>query len=298
MTTPPSKTCEHYLNRWTGIATVISNRQAAQETGRIRLRCPELAQRVRPGQFLMLRLCDKTDPLLGRAFAVYDADPDSGEIEVLYLVVGKMTQLLMKVQPGGQIAVTGPLGNGWDAIEDEDYSRFGKSQYETNDPPLHVVMVAGGIGQTPFHLVAREHRALNRRAKLTLIMGARTRERLCCVDEFQALGVDVRIATEDGSEGTKGFVTSVLDDVLASSAIRPSQMRIMACGPTPMLKAVWHVAEKKNLRCWVSLESAMSCGLGICYGCAIEYLVSDKTWDYRRVCVDGPVFDAWRLKWD
>ncbi|MDD3587531.1 MAG: dihydroorotate dehydrogenase electron transfer subunit, partial [Thermoguttaceae bacterium] len=72
----------------------------------------------------------------------------------------------------------------------------------------------------------------------------------------------------------------------------------MACGPTPMLKAVWHVAEKKNLRCWVSLESAMSCGLGICYGCAIEYLVSDKTWDYRRVCVDGPVFDAWRLKWD
>lgn len=300
-------TCEHHRDLWTGTAAIISNEQVADRTWKITLSAKEFAQEVKPGQFLMLRLPLQSDPLLGRAFAVYSADRASGEVSVIYLVVGKMTALLTKCLPGDELKLTGPLGNGWQIVEQSEFPRFATTLPETDN--RHFLMVAGGIGQTPFYLFAKEQlvgqsRRLMRekndskgqKPKLTLLMGAQSAERLCGLDDFTAMGVDVQVATEDGSAGQKGFVTDLIEKAVLESGIRPTQTRVLCCGPTPMLKAAWKVSERLGLRCWVSLESSMSCGLGICYGCVVRHLDNNGQWDYRRTCVDGPVFDAARLE--
>ncbi len=123
---------------------VEENVRLARDTYRIRFACPEIARRVVPGQFVMLRLADCNDPLLGRALAVYDvADGPDGRpraLDIVYLVVGKMTRLLAEFLAGSQLEVWGPLGNGFPPT-----------------PTGHLVMVAGGIGQTPFLMLAREY---------------------------------------------------------------------------------------------------------------------------------------------
>ena len=290
--------CEHHLDRWTGPAVILANEQVAEETWKITLSAPAFAPRVVPGQFLMLHLPLKSDPLLGRAFAVYSADAETGEVTVIYLVVGKMTKLLTQCRKGEELELTGPLGNGWNVIEQDVPPQFATTVMETRI--RHYIMVAGGIGHTPFYLFAKEQLTRGdsngEKPKLTLLVGAKTTNRLCCLSDFTALGVEVQVATEDGSEGKKGFVTDLIAESVQASGVRIPQTRVLCCGPTPMLKAAWQTSEKLGLRCWVSLESAMSCGLGICYCCAVQYLDNNGQWDYRRTCTDGPVFDASRLR--
>src|SRR5947208_14300542 len=125
-------------------ARVLDHTRLAERTYRIRLGCPELARAIRPGQFVMLRLPCTSDPLLGRPFALYDTVLDDGGspvgLDVVYLVVGKMTGLLADVKAGEPVEVWGPLGNGFPDLSGSE----------------HVVCVAGGIGQTPFLAYARE----------------------------------------------------------------------------------------------------------------------------------------------
>src|SRR3954452_6215133 len=115
-------------------ARTVENVPLAERTFRIRLDCPEIAAAIRPGQFLMLRLPGTSDPLLGRPFALYDTALDGTAIDVVYLVVGKMTGLLAQVKSGEPVEVWGPLGSGFPELDGTE----------------HVVCVAGGIGQTPF----------------------------------------------------------------------------------------------------------------------------------------------------
>ncbi len=276
---------------------IVENVPVAERTCRIRIRAPEIAGRVQPGQFVMLRLAEGDDPLLGRPFGVYRAEA-SGMIDLVYLVVGKMTGRLAKLGPGAALTVWGPLGNGWDVSPEE------LAKYD------HFVLVAGGIGQTPLYMPVSRCRnsamttttaAAGATAtttvdppRWTLLYGAQTASRISCIDDFRALGVDVRLATDDGSTGYQGYVSDLIPGVVASNNV--ARTKILACGPQPMLHAVFREAERLGVACAVSLESNMSCGLGICYGCVVEYRDGD-TWDYRRTCVDGPVFDAYRLRW-
>ena len=162
----------------------------ARDTYRVRFACPEIARRIVPGQFLMLRLAGCNDPLLGRPLALYDVVPDaSGKphfLDVVYLVVGKMTRLLAEFLAGSQLEVWGPLGNGFPPT-----------------PTEHLLMVAGGIGQTPLLALAREYLGLHAygdpprqvapRRKVTLCYGARSREYLAGVEDFRRLGVEVYV---------------------------------------------------------------------------------------------------------
>src|SRR5262249_42389826 len=156
-----------------------------------------------PGQFLMLRLPGTTDPLLGRPFAVYDVAPGDGgrpnALDVVYLIVGKMTGRLAGVRPGDPVEVWGPLGNGFPELA-------GCEQ---------VVLVAGGIGQTPFLAYARQllggrgygGEAPRRRVgRVTLYYGVRAAALAAGVEDFRSAGVDVRLASDDGSVGYCGFV--------------------------------------------------------------------------------------------
>jgi dihydroorotate dehydrogenase electron transfer subunit len=268
-------------------AAVVENVRTARDTYRIRLDCPEIAAAIRPGQFLMLRLPGVTDPLLGRPFALYDTVLDAAGtptgLDVVYLVIGKMTGRLVEQRPGDRLDVWGPLGNGFAELSGLD----------------DVALVAGGIGQTPFLAYVREllgtrgygGRGVRRQVgKVWLYYGVRTAELAAGVDDFRAAGAEVHLASDDGSLGFRGFVTRLL-------ATHPQPQRIVGCGPEPMLHALVKLARAWGVPCDVSLETPMACGLGVCFSCVTQVTTPDGGWDYKRVCVDGPVFDAAGLAW-
>ncbi len=258
----------------------------------MRFECPELAATIVPGQFLMVRLPHDNDPLLGRPFALYDTVLDAGGtpigVDVVYLVVGKMTSQLAHYQPGQQLDVWGPLGNGFSA-----------------EPVEHLVMVAGGIGQTPFLALGREflgkrsyglgERTVSPAQKVTLCYGVRTKDFLSGAEDFRACGIDLWIASDDGSVGHHGLVTEVLEQVLDTQTA--TSTRIACCGPERMMEAVAGIARVKNVPCEVSLETPMACGIGICFSCVVKTEQPSGDWDYKRTCVEGPVFDARKIVW-
>ena len=104
--------------------------------------------------------------------------------------------------------------------------------------------------------------------------------------------LDIRIATDDGSFGHHGFVTELLQDCLNEST---DGVQVYCCGPEPMMKAVAEVCERADVPCWLSLETPMACGFGACFSCVTKVKEDDGSWDYRRTCVEGPVFPAERL---
>jgi len=264
-------------------AHTIENVGIAERTFRIRLDCPEIAASIRPGQFLMLRLPGTSDPLLARPFALYDTVLDSTgapiALDVVYLVVGKMTGLLADVKAGGAIEIWGPLGNGFPQLEAE-----------------HVVCVAGGIGQTPFLAFVREllgtkgyagEAPKKRVERVSLYYGVRTSSLAAGVADFQSAGCDVHLASDDGSLGQRGFVTQLLErDQPAGPFI--------GCGPEPMLHALTKLTASWNAKCYISLETPMACGFGACFSCVTKVKTATG-WDYKRVCIEGPVFDATHL---
>ena len=223
----------------------------------------------------MLRLPNRSDPLLGRPLALYRAE--SHRIEVVYVAIGKMTNRLAEVKPEDPLEFWLPLGNG-----------FPKNNAENK--VQHTILVAGGIGQTPFLMYCQ-----NRQERVSLLYGARTASLITCMDDFRQLGIEPMIATDDGSKGFSGFATDLIEKVYQSG----ESTQLLCCGPLPMLRSAFLIAQKLGLSCFVSLETPMSCGLGICFGCVVPYRDSENAdWDYRRTCIEGPVFDAYKLRWD
>jgi len=265
---------------------VVEQEQLAKNTYRIRLRCPEIARRIVPGQFFMIRVPGETDPLLGRPFALYDVYEENGEaagVDFGYIVVGKLTSLMSHWKQGDRVEIWGPLGNGF-PLPDAN----------------HLMMVAGGIGQTPFLAVAQEALNLrtygnpprtiaNRPKRLSLCYGARSAEYLAGLNDFDLDGLDLRLSTDDGSRGHHGFVTDLLLDAISSND--PPDC-VYCCGPEPMMQAVAEICIKHSVPCWLSLETPMACGFGACFSCVVRVKQADGTWDYRRTCVEGPVFPA------
>ncbi len=265
---------------------VLTNELIAKDTYLMRLRSPQMAERIKPGQFVMIRLPGRTDPLLARPFALYDifldAEQRAAGIDFVYLVIGKLTGLLAGLRAGDEVELFGPLGNGFPDI------RAG-----------HVGFVAGGIGFTPFLAYARDLlglRGYGRRQRekkvdhVSVFLGARTGDFIAGVDDLKSTGADVHLATDDGSVGHHGYITDLL-------AKHDMPHHLVGCGPEPMMQQLAKIASTKSVPCHLSLETPMACGVGICFSC-VTRVRTDEHWDYARVCVDGPVFDASRLIWD
>jgi dihydroorotate dehydrogenase electron transfer subunit len=268
-------------------AEVVQCLPVASRTYRLRLACPPLARSCRPGQFVMLRLPRLTDPLLGRAFALYDTD--GTWLDLVFLVVGKLTGLMADLRAGDRVELWGPLGNGFPSYEGVE----------------HLVLVAGGIGQTPFLALARRVLGVQGYAgaparrevsRVTMYYGVRTAELFAGLSDFASNGMEVRLATDDGSLGFAGRVTDLLSHDLTQGLVA-GRLHLVGCGPEPMLQALATLARRCGLPCDLSLETPMACGLGICFGC-VTRVRTPSGWDYRRTCVDGPVFAASQLVWD
>jgi dihydroorotate dehydrogenase electron transfer subunit len=291
---------------------IVENVRLAKDTYRVRFRSPRLARRITPGQFLMLRLSDVNDPLIGRPLALYDTvvspagEPEA--VDVVYLVKGKLTTRLWQMSPGQRVDVWGPLGNGFEGsgfrVQGSEKNSPLTTHHSPRVPTDHLILVAGGIGYTPFLALAQEvtgrkrygdpPRDPPRSLHVTLCYGARTADYFAGLDDFEHLGIDVRLATDDGSRGHHGLVTDLVEQLFSEHHGRP---RIVCCGPEPMMEAVAHIAARANIPCQVSLETPMACGIGICFTCVAKVRQGDGTWDYKRTCVDGPVFDAAAIEW-
>ena len=258
-------------------AEVLQNRDESGANWRLRLAVPEWPG-FGPGQFVMLSAGARsqvlrTDPLLPRPMAVYRARRrDRGaEIEILYRITGRGTRLLSEAEPGQKIRLVGPLGRGFPDLEDVDRS----------------ILVGGGTGiASLYELAAR----LEDRSRLRVLLGARDATQLMGRQDFVELGVDLRIRTEDGSEGRRGLVTESLQEALSE---RPADL-VCACGPTGMMRSCAGIASAHGARCLVSLENVMACGFGVCLGCAAPLASGESA----LVCSQGPVMDAAAIDWD
>jgi dihydroorotate dehydrogenase electron transfer subunit len=231
-----------------------------------------------PGQFVNIKVNECHELLLRRPFSIHRVNGPN--IEILYEVLGKGTQILAQKMPGEYLDIIGPLGNGFNY-------RIAYSVQRT------AILVAGGIGVAPLLFLAEQLIKRNTQYAIrnTLVLiGAKTKKQILCEKEFQKLGCGVKIATDDGSKGFKGSVSDLLKKFL--STVNCQLSTIYACGPGPMLREVAAVAKKYNIPAQVSLEEHMACGIGACLGCVVN------TQDgFKRVCKEGPVFDAKEIVW-
>ena len=242
--------------------------RAAQVLGpdltRLDIEAPELARAALPGQFLMLRIDERGERI---PLTIADSDAAAGTVTVIFLAVGKTTQRLSQLRAGDAIRdVAGPLGHHM------EIERIGT-----------VVCVGGGVGVPALYPKARALKKAGNR--VVSIIGARTAELLVLVDEMSAISDEVRITTDDGSRGRKGFVSDELGDMLKDDASRPDL--VVAVGPIPMMAAVAETSRPYGVKTLVSLNPIMVDGTGMCGGCRVT--VGGET---KFACVDGPVFDG------
>lgn len=262
---------------------VVANRPVATNQLEIEIHCPTVALHAQPGQFVQMRVQSGYEPLFSRPFSVFRKFPERGNFSVVYLVRGTFTQMLARKKPGESVFVVGPLGN----------------RFVIAEPAGEVthVLVAGGVGAPPLYLLAEELvQSGVLRQKVVVVNGARRHDLLVCQEHFAELGVHLWAVTEDGSLGAKGKVTDMLKRLHQHGELPDNRCQIYACGPTAMLEAVAKFAQKRGLPCQVSMETLMPCGLGVCLGCAVKVRTPEGT-DYKRACVDGPIFDATEVVW-
>ncbi len=254
---------------------IIENIEVAP--GHYKVTAAWTGSKIKPGQFVMVKVAGSTDPLLRRPFSVYNVIKNGKSIELVYKVIGRGTSLMSAWKKGMEVDILGPLGNSFPKPKKKE----------------HTLLVAGGIGIASFYNFAKT--SLIKKQDAVLLFGARTKKEAKLAKEFKKLGLKVKIATEDGSAGTKGYVTALMPKEITDKTV------IYSCGPLAMLSAVAEVAKNNgDPKCFVSLETSMACGIGACLGCAVrqsENAGASEYGNYKMVCADGPVFDSSELDW-
>ncbi|MDB4470743.1 dihydroorotate dehydrogenase electron transfer subunit [Deltaproteobacteria bacterium] len=263
---------------------ILSNQEISPGYYRMQILAPEYNQLAKPGQFVMFRVQRSLPPLLRRPFGVFrtgfvapdcDGMPPKEFLEIIYKVVGSGTEIMQELHQGDRVELLGPLGRG----------------FELGDPDEEKILVGGGIGLVPLYMLA-EKLVVN--SKVRLLMGGRTRDDIITVTEFERLGVETYVSTEDGSLGEEGLVTQVLERKLD----KYPKASVYACGPMPMIDAVQKICASRGTSLQVSLEALMACGVGACLGCVVKGVGhTDENPQYLCTCKQGPVFQADELDW-
>ena len=252
---------------------ILDHRRLTEDYRLLTVECPEVSSRVRPGQFVHVRIPGAPMLSLRRPFTVYKADGRG--LTVLYKVVGEGTALLQRLTPGTRMSVLGPLGNGF------------PSPAADRTP----VLVAGGFGVAALYMLANASPARG-----SLFAGARTARDLLGLMDFVEMGWNVEVATDDGSSGFHGTVTALLESrVQVADALKNPVF--YACGPNPMLRAVGEVAIRIGSQAWLSMDRHMGCGVGACLACVQRIRRDDGAWEWKRVCREGPVFECRQIDW-
>ncbi len=251
--------------------TIVSNTSIAKDIYTMVLLAPKIVKAIEnPGQFINLYPKEK-HTLLPRPISISKYDRKEKTLTISYAVIGDGTQQFSNLVQGDQLKVSGPVGNGFTPPEKAG----------------NYVIVGGGIGVPPLLGLAQKLKG-----NIRAILGFKHEPIL--VKDFEALGVTVHVATEDGNVGYKGNVIDILNNENITADM------LFSCGPKPMLKALNTWCENKEIPLQVSLEERMACGIGVCVGCVCKE--KDDTakdgWNYKKTCTDGPVFMGSDVIWD
>ncbi len=248
---------------------MLSNREVIPGVYLLWAQAPEIAPLAQPGQFVMVRCSEGYDPLLRRPLSIHKVAPPSSasQLALLFAVAGRGTRWLAQRKEGDMIDLLGPLGQG----------------FVLGPESRNLLLVAGGIGIAP--LVALAERGIADGFQVTLLLGAPTQSQLYPADLLPPQ-IRILLATEDGSAGRRGVVTDILAELVNEAD------QVFACGPISMYNAMASQGILKGKSVQISLEARMGCGMGYCYGCALETKKG-----LRLVCKDGPVFDLDDIVW-
>ncbi|WP_020059223.1 dihydroorotate oxidase B electron transfer subunit [Bacillus sp. 123MFChir2] len=218
-----------------------------------------------PGQFVHIKVAEGITPLLRRPISICNVDQEKNEFTMLYRAEGQGTKTLAKRKQGDLVDVLGPLGHGFPVEEAE----VGQT----------ALLVGGGIGVPPLYELSQ--RFVAKGIRVIHILGFQTKDVVFYEDKFAELG-DTYVATVDGTHGTKGFVTDVIDAYGIDFDI------LYSCGPLAMLRAL--EGRYKEKKAYISLEERMGCGIGACFACVCHLQEDPSGHSYKKVCSDGPVF--------
>jgi dihydroorotate dehydrogenase electron transfer subunit len=274
-------------------AELLETREYPGQQYVIRLRAPKCAAAATPGSFAHLT-CDPLLPMR-RPLSIMRADAKSGWIDILYKIVGPGLEALSKQPPGATISVMGPIGKG----------------FVPSPRRPRTLLVGGGVGIPPMVFLAESLKARRdaswsplvlmgseipfpfQARPSTILVPGLPADVIGCMPLLEDWGVPSRLATLAGFAGCyDGYVTALAAEWLGSlDSAGLAEVEMFACGPTPMLQAAAKVARRFGVPCQVSLEEFMACAVGGCAGCAVP-IVTDAGIAMKRVCVDGPVFDA------
>jgi len=259
-------------------AAVVSIREVVEGHYLLRLHVPRRYLRALPGQFVMLRIHERSVPFLGRPFSIHRVYTRGKHtlMEILFRAAGAGTVACAQLKKGDTVVLTGPLGRG----------------FHVPGRCSDMVLIAGGMGVAPLMFLA-ERGAMRhaRRRVIHCYFGARTSSHLYGLARLRTLCAEVKVATDDGSLGYRGPVTELFLRDLPQ--FNSAGTALFACGPDMMFRSMASIMRGRNVPCQVSVEERMACGIGACLGCAVE----DEHGNYKRVCKDGPVFDITELHW-
>jgi dihydroorotate dehydrogenase electron transfer subunit len=236
-----------------------------------------VAELARPGQFVALAVGgDTSATLLRRCFSIHEVSASGGTVDLVVAAHGPGTRWLTELRTGDTVDVVGPLGR----------------PFPLPTEPAPCVLVGGGYGSAPLFWLAAELRA--RGCRVEMVLGAATEDRLFGVAEAHRAADGVTITTDDGSLGTRGWVSDVLPDVLRGTGAS----LVYGCGPMAMLHSITRVAEAEGARAHVAVEESMACGVGVCMTCVMPVVGDDGQTRMVRSCVEGPIFRGDRVRWD
>lgn len=256
-------------------ARIVSNQQVGPRLHLMVVDSPDIAETIEPGQFVHMKVPRMEAHILRRPFSVYARDAQAGTIDILYQVVGFGTDHMTALEVGEECELIGPVGKVW-------------------NPPAQgrCLLVGGGVGAAPLFMLCQQIAASD--ASVDVVLGAQTEQALVCRRRYaELLGVEPACATDDGTYGRPGFCTSLVEEALGAAADEGSPYDYVAvCGPEPLMKIVAAQAKRAGVRCEVSMEKRMACGIGACLSCVVDTVDGKK-----RACVDGPVFDAEKVVW-
>ncbi len=267
-------------------ASILSNIEVGPELFLMKLSAPQIASAIQPGQFVHMKIPNMESHILRRPFSVFMRDPQGGTLDILYQVVGfgsrQMTSLSSDDPNNKSVELIGPLGSRWDPGR-----------------PSRALLVGGGVGAAPLFMLAEL--LVYSGVRTDVVLGAQTDAALVCRERYEMLlgygaGAGCKppqYATDDGSFGYKGFCTALAQEIIDTSVQQGSPYDYVAvCGPEPVMRIVSTMAQSAHVRCEVSLERRMACGVGACLSCVVETNEGRK-----RACVDGPIFDARKVVW-
>ena len=239
----------------------VINQQSLAEGVYSMVLSTKAAEYAIPGQFISI-FSNNGSKLLPRPISICEIDKNAGTLRVVYRVVGEGTTEFSKLTAGDEIEIMGPLGNGFPLEGDK------------------AIVIGGGIGVPPMLELAKQLPGT-----VTAVMGYRNDD-MFLTEEFTDVASELIIATDDGSVGVHGTVVDAMKENELNADV------IYACGPKPMLRGVAEYAKEHGIKCYVSMEERMACGVGACLGCVCQSTEKDdhSHVNNKRVCKDGPVF--------